>query len=59
MTAASGSGVTSLGRALAFAMALPHHDTDYVRSPTTPPYGELRPAADRLMRAEMRHGLGA
>jgi adenylate kinase family enzyme len=25
---ASGSGVTSLGRALADALALPHHDSD-------------------------------
>jgi adenylate kinase family enzyme len=49
MTGASGSGVTSLGRALATALALPHHDTDdYLWLPTTPPYRELRPAADRL-----------
>jgi adenylate kinase family enzyme len=49
MTGASGSGVTSLGRALGTALALPHHDTDdYLWLPTTPPYRELRPAADRL-----------
>jgi adenylate kinase family enzyme len=49
MTGASGSGVTSLGRALASALALPHHDTDdYLWLPTIPPYRELRPAADRL-----------
>ena len=49
MTGASGSGVTSLGRALGAALALPHHDTDdYLWAPTTPPYRELRPAADRL-----------
>jgi NAD(P)-dependent dehydrogenase (short-subunit alcohol dehydrogenase family) len=28
VTGASGSGVTTLGRALADALALPHHDTD-------------------------------
>jgi adenylate kinase family enzyme len=49
MTGASGSGVTSLGRALGTALALPHHDTDdYLWLPTTPPYRELRPKADRL-----------
>jgi adenylate kinase family enzyme len=36
---ASGSGVTSLGRASADALAIPHHDTDdYFWQPTTPPY---------------------
>ncbi len=46
---ASGSGVTSLGRALSEALALPHHDTDdYLWMPTAPPYRELRPKADRL-----------
>jgi adenylate kinase family enzyme len=49
VTGASGSGVTSLGRALADALALPHHDTDdYLWKPTTPPYRELRDAAERL-----------
>jgi adenylate kinase family enzyme len=49
MTGASGSGVTSLGRALGSALALPHHDTDdYLWLPTTTPYQELRPKADRL-----------
>jgi adenylate kinase family enzyme len=46
---ASGSGATTLGRALAHALALPHHDTDdYFWLPTTPPYREQREAADRL-----------
>lgn len=46
---ASGAGVTTLGRALATALALPHHDTDdYFWQPTTPPYQTQRPAADRL-----------
>jgi adenylate kinase family enzyme len=41
--------VTTLGRALADALALPHHDTDdYLWAPTTPPYRELRKAEDRL-----------
>jgi adenylate kinase family enzyme len=49
ITGASGSGVTTLGRALGDALALPHHDTDdYLWLPTTPPYRDLRPAADRL-----------
>ena len=46
---ASGSGVTTLGRALAGRLALPHHDTDdYFWLPTVPPYRTTRPAADRL-----------
>lgn len=46
---ASGSGVTTLGRALADRLALPHHDTDdYFWLPTVPPYQTTRPAADRL-----------
>ena len=49
ITGASGSGVTTLGRALADVLALPHHDTDdYLWLPTAPPYRELRPAEDRL-----------
>ncbi len=41
--------MTSLGRALADALAISHHDTDdYLWQPTTPPYREIRPAADRL-----------
>ncbi len=46
---ASGAGVTTLGRALAEALAVPHHDTDdYYWRPTASPYGEMRPPADRL-----------
>ena len=46
---ASGTGVTTLGCALANTLAIPHHDTDdYYWRPTTPPYREERPAADRL-----------
>jgi adenylate kinase family enzyme len=49
ITGASGSGVTTLGRAVADALALPHHDTDdYLWVPTTPPYRELRRPEDRL-----------
>ena len=46
---ASGSGTTTLGRALADALAIPHHDTDdYLWQPTTPPYLDLREVAERL-----------
>ncbi len=46
---ASGAGVTSLGRALADALAVPHHDTDdYFWQPTTPPYRVMRDIAERL-----------
>jgi adenylate kinase family enzyme len=46
---ASGAGVTTLGRALADALAFPHHDTDdYFWLPTTPPYRKQREIADRL-----------
>ena len=39
ITGASGSGTTTLGRALASAWAVPHADTDdYFWVPTTPPY---------------------
>ena len=49
ITGASGAGVTSLGRALADALAISHHDTDdYYWLPTTPPYREMREFADRL-----------
>jgi len=49
MTGASGAGVTSLGRALADALALSHHDTDdYFWRATNPPYCEMREVADRL-----------
>jgi adenylate kinase family enzyme len=49
VTGASGAGVTTLGRALAGALAFPHHDTDdYFWRPTTPPYREKRPIPDRL-----------
>lgn len=46
---ASGSGATSLGRALAGALELPHHDADdYLWLPTAPPYRTLREVEDRL-----------
>jgi adenylate kinase family enzyme len=49
ITGASGAGVTSLGRALADALAIAHHDTDdYFWLPTNPPYREMREVADRL-----------
>ena len=49
ITGASGAGVTSLGRAVADAIAISHHDTDdYFWRPTNPPYREMREVADRL-----------
>jgi adenylate kinase family enzyme len=49
ITGASGAGVTTLGRALANALASSHHDTDdYFWRPTTPPYREQRDTPDRL-----------
>lgn len=46
---ASGAGVTSLGRTVAGALAIPHHDTDdYFWQPTTPPYREQRETSERL-----------
>lgn len=49
ITGASGSGVTTLGRALAQALAVPTHDTDdYYWLPTDPPYTAKRPVPDRL-----------
>jgi adenylate kinase family enzyme len=49
ITGASGVGVTSLGRAVADALAISHHDTDdYFWRPTNPPYREIREVPDRL-----------
>jgi adenylate kinase family enzyme len=46
---ASGSGVTTLGRALADEFGVPHHDADdYYWLPTDPPYRSKRDIADRL-----------
>ncbi|ANW00637.1 hypothetical protein [Bradyrhizobium icense] len=46
---APGAGVTSLGRALASTLAVPHHDTDdYFWLPTDPPYRHIRDVAERL-----------
>ena len=49
ITGASGAGVSSLGRGLADALSVSHHDTDdYFWRPTNPPYSEIREVADRL-----------
>ena len=46
---ASGSGTTTLARALASQWAVPHADADdYFWVPTDPPYVEKRAEADRL-----------
>ena len=47
MLGASGSGTTTLARALANHWSTPHAD-DYFWLPTNPPYVERRPETDRL-----------
>ena len=49
ITGASGAGTTTLGRALATLMAVPHHDSDdYFWEPTDPPFERKRDEAERL-----------
>ena len=49
MTGASGSGTTTLARAVADAWGVPHVDADdYFWVPTDPPYAEQRLVAQRL-----------
>src|SRR6476659_5566434 len=49
VTGASGSGTTTLGRALASDWAVPHADVDdYFWRPTSPAYVAKRPVEDRL-----------
>ncbi len=49
LTGASGSGTTTLGRALASHWSVPHADADdYFWEPTTPPYTLKRPVPERL-----------
>lgn len=49
VTGASGAGTTALGRAVADCWEVPHADTDdYFWQPTTPPYLNKRPVAERL-----------
>ena len=49
VTGASGSGTTTLARAVATAWAVPHADTDdYFWLPTDPPYTTKRPTVERL-----------
>ncbi|MFF2243843.1 hypothetical protein ACFVTM_06635 [Arthrobacter sp. NPDC058130] len=46
---ASGSGTTTLGRAVANQWAVPHADADdYFWQPTTPPYREKRAPSERI-----------
>lgn len=49
ITGASGSGTTTLGRALATRWSVPHADTDdYFWVPTSPPYTTKRDEAERV-----------
>jgi adenylate kinase family enzyme len=49
ITGASGSGTTTLGRALANDWSVPHADIDdYYWIPTSPPYTAKRPVPERL-----------
>lgn len=49
ITGASGAGVTTLGAALASALAVPHHDTDdFYWAPTNPPFQTKRPVSERI-----------
>jgi adenylate kinase family enzyme len=55
-TGASGSGTSTLGRALALRENLKHFETDdYLWEPTDPPYQQLRPKDERvrLLRADL------
>lgn len=46
---ASGSGTTTLGRAIADAWSVPHAESDdYFWMPTNPPYTQQRPAVRRV-----------
>ncbi|WP_255184785.1 hypothetical protein [Janibacter sp. CX7] len=49
ITGASGTGTTTLGRAVATTWSVPHADTDdYFWAPTSPPYTTKRDGTDRL-----------
>lgn len=49
ITGASGTGTTTLGRALATLNSVPHAETDdYLWLPTSPPYTYKRPADERI-----------
>jgi hypothetical protein len=57
ITGASGSGVTTLGGALAHDLSLRHLDADhYYWLPTSPPFKEKRPPAERftMLRMDMQ-----
>lgn len=50
---ASGSGTTTLGRAIANYWAVPHADVDdYFWQPTSPPYRDKRAPAERILLME-------
>ncbi|KAA9008969.1 P-loop NTPase family protein [Histidinibacterium aquaticum] len=56
---ASGTGTTTLGRALAASLRVPHLDTDdFYWRPTDPPYTDKRPVPERLERIRAAQGRG-
>ena len=58
LVGASGSGTTTLGRALARDLGIPHFDTDdYFWLPTDPPFEQIRDRAGRqaLLGADLEH----
>jgi adenylate kinase family enzyme len=58
ITGASGSGVTTLGAALAAELDCPHHEVDAIFwEPTDPPFQRPRALADR--QARLREAAGA
>ncbi len=49
LSCAAGAGVTTLGRALAWTLQLPHFDVaDYYWYPSDPPYVHARPPQERV-----------
>ena len=53
----SGSGTTTLGKALASALSIPHFDSDhFFWIPTVPPFTTKRPAHERIIMLESALG---
>ncbi|MFD1746487.1 AAA family ATPase [Rhizobium helianthi] len=55
ITGASGSGTTTLGKALHLALHIPHFDSDdFFWKPTNPPFQERREVAERIALLQQR-----